>query len=68
MSLDILLRNSQVVAVLCNQFGDTGKGKLVDYFSDRVEVIARGTGGNNAGHTTIVKGKKRIFHLIPSQL
>jgi adenylosuccinate synthase len=61
-----ILENKQVIAVVCNQWGDTGKGKFVDYFADWADVIARGTGGANAGHTITVNGKVFIFHLIPS--
>ena len=66
MKLENLLKNIQVTAVVCNQWGDTGKGKFSDYFSQWADVIARGTGGNNAGHTVIVNGKKKIFHLLPA--
>ncbi len=67
MSLDKLLKNVRVLAVVCNQWGDTGKGKLTDYFSSSwAEVIARGTGGNNAGHTVVINGREKIFHLLPS--
>ncbi len=59
--------NEQVIAVLCSQWGDSGKGKVTDYLSATwADVVARGTGGNNAGHTTVVNGKKRIFHLLPA--
>lgn len=61
-----LVGDAQVVAVYCNQWGDTGKGKFSDYFSEWADVIARGTGGNNAGHTVVVGGKQRIFHLLPA--
>ncbi len=61
-----LLADKQVVAVVCNQWGDTGKGKLVDLLSEWADYIVRGTGGANAGHTIIVNDKKNIFHLIPS--
>jgi adenylosuccinate synthase len=61
-----LLNSKQVVAVYCNQWGDTGKGKFSDYFSEWADVIARGTGGNNAGHTVVVGGVKRVFHLVPA--
>ncbi len=61
-----LLKGAQVVAVYCNQWGDTGKGKFSDYFSEWADIIARGTGGNNAGHTVVVGGKQRIFHLLPA--
>lgn len=67
MSLDKLLKGVQTIAIICNQWGDTGKGKFSDYFSQYwADVIARGTGGNNAGHTIVVNGKERIFHLIPA--
>ena len=64
--LETLLNNKQIAAVVCNQFGDTGKGKIVDYLSEWADVIARGTGGNNAGHTVIIDGVEKVFHLIPS--
>ena len=66
MSLHNLLKGVQTVAIICNQFGDSGKGKFSDYFSEWADVIARGTGGNNAGHTVVVNGKQKIFHLIPA--
>lgn len=67
MSLDKLLKNVQVLAVVCNQWGDTGKGKLTDYFSSSwAEVIARGKGGNNAGHTIVVNGREKIFKPLKS--
>jgi adenylosuccinate synthase len=67
MGFEKLLENVQVLAVVCNQWGDTGKGKFSDYFSESwADVIARGTGGNNAGHTVVVNGKQRIFHLLPA--
>jgi adenylosuccinate synthase len=65
--LEKLVQGKQTIAILCNQFGDTGKGKFSDYFAAYwADVIVRGTGGSNAGHTTVVNGIKRIFHLIPS--
>ena len=48
------------------QWGDEGKGKIVDLLSDRFDVVARYQGGNNAGHTVIINGKKYVLHLIPS--
>ena len=66
MELERLLKNAQIISVICNQYGDTGKGKFSDYFSQWADVTARGTGGNNAGHTVVVNGKERIFHLIPA--
>lgn len=54
-----------VVIVGC-QWGDEGKGKVIDFLSHDIDVVARYQGGNNAGHTVIVDGKKIILHLIPS--
>lgn len=48
------------------QWGDEGKGKMIDFLTEDADVVARGQGGNNAGHTVIAKGKKYILHLIPS--
>lgn len=52
--------------VLGSQWGDEGKGKLVDILSQEYDVCARVAGGSNAGHTIVVEGKKYKFHLIPS--
>jgi adenylosuccinate synthase len=52
--------------VVGSQWGDEGKGKTVDLLTEHAEVIVRFQGGNNAGHTLVVKGEKFIFHLIPS--
>lgn len=65
MSLETLLNGVKTLAVVCNQWGDTGKGKFVDYFAEWADIIARGTGGANAGHTIFVNGKEMIFHLLP---
>lgn len=54
--------------VLGGQWGDEGKGKLVDILCDDVEVCARCQGGNNAGHTIVVNGVKYDFHMLPSGL
>ena len=48
------------------QWGDEGKGKVVDYLADYFDIIARYQGGHNAGHTVFTQGKKFVFHLIPS--
>jgi len=67
MSLHDLLKGAKVVAIICNQWGDTGKGKFSDYFASHwADITARGTGGNNAGHTVVVNGKETIFHLLPA--
>ncbi len=55
-----------MLAVIGTQWGDEGKGKVVDLLSAKAEVIVRFQGGNNAGHTVIVNGKKIVLHLIPS--
>jgi adenylosuccinate synthase len=54
------------VAVVGTQWGDEGKGKIVDLYTEKADIIARFQGGNNAGHTLVVKGRKTILHLIPS--
>src|SRR5215213_8874691 len=48
------------------QWGDEGKGKIIDFLTEHAEVVVRSQGGNNAGHTVIVDGKKYVLHLIPS--
>jgi adenylosuccinate synthase len=48
------------------QWGDEGKGKIVDLLADRVQVVARFNGGHNAGHTVIIDGERFVLHLIPS--
>lgn len=48
------------------QWGDEGKGKIVDYLTETADVVVRGQGGNNAGHTVIAKGTKYVLHLLPS--
>ena len=48
------------------QWGDEGKGKIVDYLTETSDVVIRGQGGNNAGHTVITNGTKYILHLLPS--
>ena len=52
--------------VLGAQFGDEGKGKIVDFLAGKADVVVRFNGGNNAGHTVVVKNKTYKFHLIPS--
>ncbi|MBW2976191.1 adenylosuccinate synthetase [Candidatus Woesearchaeota archaeon] len=54
------------IAVLGMQFGDEGKGKVIDFLAESADVVARFNGGNNAGHTIIVGKKEVILHLIPS--
>tara|TARA_B100000029_G_scaffold454396_1_gene480881 strand:- start:910 stop:2193 length:1284 start_codon:yes stop_codon:yes gene_type:complete len=52
--------------VIGGQWGDEGKGKVVDYLAQRTDVIARFAGGNNAGHTVVTDGQEFKFHLIPA--
>ncbi len=54
------------VAVLGAQWGDEGKGKVVDLLTDRVKYVVRYQGGHNAGHTLIINGEKTVLRLIPS--
>jgi len=54
------------IVLLGTQWGDEGKGKLVDWLTDRVSVVCRFQGGHNAGHTLIIRGEKTILRLIPS--
>lgn len=54
------------VVVVGTQWGDEGKGKIVDLLTEKAQVVVRYQGGNNAGHTLVVGGEKFIFHLIPS--
>lgn len=57
---------SKGVVIIGAQWGDEGKGKIVDYYAASAELVARFQGGNNAGHTLVVEGKKTVLHLIPS--
>lgn len=54
------------VVVLGTQWGDEGKGKIVDLLTDQVSLVARFQGGHNAGHTLVINGEKTVLHLIPS--
>jgi adenylosuccinate synthase len=54
------------VVVLGTQWGDEGKGKIVDLLTDQVAAVARFQGGHNAGHTLVIDGEKTVLHLIPS--
>ena len=55
-----------VNVVLGSQWGDEGKGKLVDLLVSNYDIVARCAGGNNAGHTIVVGGVKYDFHMLPS--
>jgi adenylosuccinate synthase len=54
------------IIVVGSQWGDEGKGKVVDVFSQKADFVVRYQGGANAGHTLVVDGKKTVLHLIPS--
>lgn len=54
------------IVVLGTQWGDEGKGKIVDLLSKDVDAVVRFQGGHNAGHTLVIDGKKTVLHLIPS--
>src|SRR5512132_3729520 len=54
------------VIVVGAQWGDEGKGKIVDLLTPHFDIVARYQGGHNAGHTVIIGGKKYVLHLIPS--
>ncbi len=55
-----------IVVVVGAQWGDEGKGKLVDFLSEKADVVARYQGGHNAGHTVVIGNEKYVLHLIPS--
>ena len=57
---------SKSVVVLGSQWGDEGKGKIVDLLTDRAGIVVRFQGGHNAGHTLVINGVKTALHLIPS--
>ncbi len=54
------------IVVVGSQWGDEGKGKIVDLFSSEADIVVRYQGGANAGHTLIANGIKTILHLVPS--
>jgi len=54
------------IVVLGTQWGDEGKGKIVDLLTDQVAAVVRYQGGHNAGHTLKIDGKTTVLHLIPS--
>jgi len=63
---NIFITMPKNIAIIGMQWGDEGKGKVVDFLAENVDVIARFNGGNNAGHTIVAGGKKTILHHIPS--
>lgn len=54
------------IVVIGTQWGDEGKGKIVDYLAEKADVVVRYQGGNNAGHTVVTEGKEFKLHLLPS--
>lgn len=54
------------LAVVGTQWGDEGKGKAIDYLATRADMVVRAQGGNNAGHSVVIDGKKYALHLVPS--
>ena len=56
----------KTVVVLGTQWGDEGKGKIVDLLTEQAEAVVRFQGGHNAGHTLVINGEKTVLHLIPS--
>lgn len=61
-----MLTSTSVTVVLGAQWGDEGKGKLVDVLATEATAVCRCQGGNNAGHTVVVNGTSYDFHLLPS--
>ena len=59
-------RRGRNVVVIGAQWGDEGKGKIVDWLTDHAQGVVRFQGGHNAGHTLVIGGKKTVLHLIPS--
>ena len=72
MATDMVTNGSDVAGkvkvVLGAQWGDEGKGKLVDLLAEKADIVARCQGGNNAGHTVVANQKSYAFHLLPSGL
>jgi adenylosuccinate synthase len=54
------------VVIIGTQWGDEGKGKIVDLLTEKAAAVVRFQGGHNAGHTLVIGGKKTVLHLIPS--
>ena len=59
---------TKTISLLGLQWGDEGKGKVVDHLAKDLDAAIRYQGGHNAGHTLIVDGKKVVFHLLPSAI
>lgn len=65
LTIESLVMANNVV-VIGTQWGDEGKGKIVDWLTDHAQGVVRFQGGHNAGHTLVINGKKTVLHLIPS--
>jgi adenylosuccinate synthase len=66
MNLNFFLYMPQTTIVVGSQWGDEGKGKITDYFASNADYVVRYHGGNNAGHTLVVKGITYKLHVVPS--
>lgn len=66
VSPGIKVKMAKNIVVIGTQWGDEGKGKIVDLLTDRVSGVVRFQGGHNAGHTLVIDGEKTVLHLIPS--
>jgi adenylosuccinate synthase len=62
---ELALKKGTTAVIVGAQWGDEGKGKIVDVLSENFSVVARYAGGHNAGHTVIINGKKFILQLVP---
>src|ERR1700758_5876059 len=63
--MEFALKKGKTAVIVGAQWGDEGKGKIVDVLSENFSVVARYAGGHNAGHTVIIKGKKFVLQLVP---
>src|ERR1041384_8450235 len=64
-STELALKKGKTAVIVGAQWGDEGKGKIVDVLSEDFDCVARYAGGHNAGHTVIIKGQKFVLQLIP---
>src|SRR5258707_14856119 len=64
-SSEFALKKGKTAVIVGAQWGDEGKGKIVDVVSENFSVVARYAGGHNAGHTVIINRKKFILHVVP---
>src|SRR6202142_1432261 len=65
LTTELTLKKGKTAVIVGAQWGDEGKGKIVDVLSENFSVVARYAGGHNAGHTVIIKGQKFVLQLIP---